>query len=78
MIKYYCDICGKEITDGKVFARFYCSVVPGYSKDIQMELHKECAINFIGKQVIADMQTAVEKRKKEREERKKVRADNAE
>lgn len=73
MIKYYCDICGKEITEGRVRAELRCNVIPSSSRTVEMYLHKQCAIDFIGKDRIAEMQKEADERKKAIEARKAER-----
>lgn len=53
MIKYYCDKCKEEITDKRVVLRVRCNGLLG-TREIEMSMHKECAVEFIGTDIIEE------------------------
>ena len=53
MIKYYCDKCKEEITDNREFLRVKCRGLLG-NREIEMTMHKECAVEFIGTDIIEE------------------------
>lgn len=75
MIKYYCDICKKEITENKRNAKLTCSILPTPARTCDMVFHEECVREFVGKDRIAQMQAEADERKKLAEERRKARTE---
>jgi hypothetical protein len=53
MIKYYCDKCKKEITDNRLVLRVRCRGLLG-NREIEMTMHKDCAVKFIGAEIIEE------------------------
>jgi len=53
MIKYYCDKCKKEITDNREILRVKCRGLLG-NREIEMTMHKDCAVEFIGTDIIEE------------------------
>lgn len=39
MIKYYCDICQKEITENGVRAKFECKIIPSPNHTTDLYFH---------------------------------------
>ena len=65
MIKYYCDMCGKEINSVDLIQiKIRCHKLVGI-RDVVKVMHKNCAVEFIGKEYVE----AEEKRKAEQQER---------
>jgi len=64
MIKYYCDMCGKEINSVDLIQiKIRCHKLVGI-RDVVKVMHKDCAIGFVGLENVE----AEEKRKAERQE----------
>ena len=63
MIKYCCDKCKEEITDNREFLRVKCRGLLG-NREIEMTMHKDCAVEFIGTDIIEE----IEEERKRREE----------
>lgn len=55
MIKYFCDICDKEITIPKdrVTLSIKCPDIFGDERYIKKQAHKQCAVNYIGVRHVA-------------------------
>ena len=53
MIKYYCDKCKKEITDNRLVLRVRCRGLLG-TREIEMTMHKDCAVEFIGAEIVEE------------------------
>lgn len=74
MIKYFCDKCGNEITDEKFRVMISCNKLLG-TTTIEHLMHRDCAVEFIGRENVeaeekrrAESKARIEARKKARQQ----------
>ena len=73
MVKYYCDYCQHECTGDFVKLSVKCGALLPNRQEIQLQMCRQCAISFLGKDEIAKKQQHEAERKAAMMERKAKR-----
>lgn len=71
MTKYYCDKCGEEITDLSKMKRLQINCYSLIGRPIVKIMHYDCAVDYIGKEIVEEQKRKKEERQRKKEERQK-------